>query len=239
MAIHSGHRQRMKEKLRQGGIEGFADHEILETLLYYPIPFRDTNPTAHALLELGGSLAEVPHLSQEAICSVPYCGESTALFLRLFWEAGRRCAGVCREGKTYSTEEELRELAMEVADPTGDEDTTVLVMLNNHFRIIEVLPLWQGYFASAAHKLKELAEPALRSHASMVMLVSTHKRRIARPDPYEIHATEQFAHSLSAVGVKLLEHYFVSGSMCMSAIRQNAPTPVATLQVHMEEEGKQ
>ena len=43
MGLHDGHRARKKEQFRQHGLDGFADHEVLELLLYYAIPRRDIN----------------------------------------------------------------------------------------------------------------------------------------------------------------------------------------------------
>ena len=48
MGIHDGHREKMRRRFLETGLEGFADHEALELLLYYAIPRRDTNPIAHA-----------------------------------------------------------------------------------------------------------------------------------------------------------------------------------------------
>ena len=61
MGVHDGHRQRKKDRFRDYGLRGFADHEVLELLLYYAIPRKDTNVTAHLLLERFGSLDEVLH----------------------------------------------------------------------------------------------------------------------------------------------------------------------------------
>ena len=52
---HEGHRSRMKERFQANGLEGFSDHEILEFLLFYAIPYRDTNPLAHELVNRFGS----------------------------------------------------------------------------------------------------------------------------------------------------------------------------------------
>ena len=49
--IHAGHRQRMHQRVQKYGLESLAEHEMLEYLLYFTNPRRDTNPTAHALLE--------------------------------------------------------------------------------------------------------------------------------------------------------------------------------------------
>ena len=57
--IHQGHREKMRQRFLKSGLEGFADHEALELLLYYAIPRRDTNPIAHRLIERYGSLLAV------------------------------------------------------------------------------------------------------------------------------------------------------------------------------------
>ena len=59
MGIHDGHREKMRRRFLETGLEGFADHEALELLLYYAIPRRDTNPIAHALMERYDSLSGV------------------------------------------------------------------------------------------------------------------------------------------------------------------------------------
>ena len=57
--IHSGHRDRVRIKFIESGLDGFEPHEALELLLYYCIPRKDTNPIAHKLLDSFGSLSAV------------------------------------------------------------------------------------------------------------------------------------------------------------------------------------
>ena len=57
--IHQGHREKMRQRFLKSGLEGFADHEALELLLYYAIPRQDTNPIAHRLMDRYGSLIAV------------------------------------------------------------------------------------------------------------------------------------------------------------------------------------
>ena len=59
MSIHDGHRQRLKARFLEQGLDGFTDVQVLELLLFYAIPRRDTNPIAHELLEKFGSLRQV------------------------------------------------------------------------------------------------------------------------------------------------------------------------------------
>ena len=56
---HTGHRKRVRKRFTDEGLESFSDHEILELLLFYSVPRRDTNETAHRLISRFGSLSSV------------------------------------------------------------------------------------------------------------------------------------------------------------------------------------
>ena len=57
--MHEGHRDRMRQKFLQDGLDSFESHEALEMLLYYANPRKDTNEIAHRLIEDCGSLYDV------------------------------------------------------------------------------------------------------------------------------------------------------------------------------------
>ena len=44
--MHEGHRDRVKKRFRQEGLDHFSDIQALELLLFYGIPRVDTNPIA-------------------------------------------------------------------------------------------------------------------------------------------------------------------------------------------------
>lgn len=83
MGTHDGHRERKRRQFREHGIDAFADHEVLELLLYYAIPRRDTNPIAHALMERYDSLSGVLNAPVEDLEKVEGIGESAAILLSL------------------------------------------------------------------------------------------------------------------------------------------------------------
>ena len=57
--IHDGHRERVKQRFLKEGLDHFEPHQIMEMLLFYGIPRRDTNELAHQLISTFGSLARV------------------------------------------------------------------------------------------------------------------------------------------------------------------------------------
>ena len=89
MSIHDGHRQRLKNRFIEEGLDHFEEHQVLELLLFYCIPRVDTNPIAHALLDHFGSLAQVLEAPVEELEKVPGIGRNAAVFLSLVTAAGR------------------------------------------------------------------------------------------------------------------------------------------------------
>ena len=59
MGVHDGHRQRLKERFLKDGLDGFEPHNVLELLLFFAVPQRDTNEIAHQLINHFGSLSGV------------------------------------------------------------------------------------------------------------------------------------------------------------------------------------
>ena len=70
MSIHDGHRQRLMERFRQEGLDHFDSVQVLELLLFFCIPRRDTNELAHALLNRFGSVSRVMDASVEELMQV-------------------------------------------------------------------------------------------------------------------------------------------------------------------------
>ena len=82
-ALHEGHRKRLREKFIVSGLDPFLDHEVLELLLTYIIPRKDTKPLAWALLKKFRSLSAVLDASPQQLAAVPGLGENSVYFLKL------------------------------------------------------------------------------------------------------------------------------------------------------------
>ncbi len=79
--VHTGHRQRLKSKVKENGLKSLSTHEAVELLLTYTIPQKDTNHLAHTLLNEFGNFANILDASYENLCKVKGVGAETALFL--------------------------------------------------------------------------------------------------------------------------------------------------------------
>lgn len=94
---HVNHRQRMRERVRAGGLDQMAPHEVLEYLLYHAIPMGDVNPLAHRLLKRFGTIGGVLYAPEEELIQVEGVGAHTARMLR----AAGQLVKVYREGRTH------------------------------------------------------------------------------------------------------------------------------------------
>ena len=83
MVNHDGHRQRLKNRFRAEGLDNFEQVYVLELLLFYCVPRKDTRPIAEALLEHFGSLAQVLEAPAEELERVEGVGENASTLLRL------------------------------------------------------------------------------------------------------------------------------------------------------------
>ena len=48
--LHIGHRERLRQRLMTYGADALCEHELLELMLFYPLPRINTNEIAHSLI---------------------------------------------------------------------------------------------------------------------------------------------------------------------------------------------
>lgn len=210
MGIHDGHREKMRRRFLETGLEGFADHEALELLLYYAIPRRDTNPIAHALMERYGSLSAVLNAPVEDLQRVEGIGESAAVLLSLVSRISRkaRLADAAQETVINSTERAGTYLLERFAGET--REVVYLMCLDRKGKLLGCKRLADGGAASADLNIRKVVETALLTSASAVILAHNHPSGVAVPSSSDEAATRQVAEALRTIGVRLVDHIVVA-----------------------------
>ena len=84
IGIHKDHRKRLKDGILKNGLSAYNDIQVLEWVLMYTIPYKDTNPLAHHLLDTFGSIAGVLEAGYQNLLLIPGVGKETALYLSTF-----------------------------------------------------------------------------------------------------------------------------------------------------------
>ena len=209
MGLHDGHRARKKEQFRRHGLDGFADHEVLELLLYYAIPRRDTNETAHRLLQKFGSLQNVFSAGAEELARVEGVGESAALFLTLLPAVQKRAARSGGREKVLNSVDKCGRFFLELLAHQRQE-TLYQACLDAKGKLLSCKRLSQGSADCTALSVRQVVENALLSDASAVVLAHNHPSGVALPSENDRAVTLWVRDALKAIDIRLLDHIIVA-----------------------------
>ena len=210
MGIHDGHREKMRQRFMTGGLDAFADHEILELLLYYAIPRRDTNPIAHALMERYGSLPAVLAAPMEDLKRTEGIGESAAVLLHLVPQVCRRARlAQVGEDQVLNSSERAGAYLLECFDGESRE-VIYQLCLDRKGKLLACKRLGEGSVAPADLDVRRLVENAILTGASAVILAHNHPSGVALPSDGDYTATMRVRAALNAIGIELADHIIVA-----------------------------
>ena len=219
MSIHDGHRQRMKDRFLEEGLDHFSDVQVLEILLYYAIPRKDTNPIAHELLERFGSLSQVLEAPVEELEKASGVSRNAAVLLKLVTDMGRYYQ-VSRMTQ-FSVLKTIRECG-EYLKPYffGRRNETVyLLCLDAKCKVLCCREVGEGSVNSANVPIRRIVEMALGVNATSVVLAHNHPSGLALPSGEDVATTKRVAAALATVDVQLVDHIIVADDDFVSMVQ--------------------
>lgn len=210
MGVHDGHRERKREQFLRHGADSFADHELLELLLYSAVPRRDTNPLAHALIDKFGSLHAVFAAPAEELEKFPGISRSGSVLLKLIAPIYRRAALSAGENEqVLDTVEKIGAFFLNLFVAESHE-VMYQLCLDAKGRRLNLYKLGEGDPSSVTMNVRRVIENAILSHASMVALAHNHPSGVALPSHEDVIATQQVQTALDAMGICLADHVIVA-----------------------------
>lgn len=215
-ALHSGHRQRMRQRFLSTGFDTFAEHEILEVLLYYAIPRIDTNEIAHRLLQHFGSLPAIFDADPQELIKVKGVSENTAVLLKMIPSLARvYLSGGQEKHPRLDTPDKLGAyLADQFIGRTNE--VVLLLCMDVSLRLIRCETISEGSVSSSHVDIKKIAERVIRLNAPCAVLAHNHPRGLAVPSNDDVLLTRKVKRLLSSLDVKLLDHIVVADGLWCS-----------------------
>jgi DNA repair protein RadC len=208
--IHENHRDRLREMYLKGGFKSMAPHQILELMLFYAIPRKDTNPLAHKLIDTFGSLSGVLEADPQALMAVDGVGKSVAAYLKM----------VIDVFQIYETEKNKDFHQLYTTDDFGRylkpyfigarNEISYLICLDGNMTLIACVELSQGDISSTSFSHRKIAEIAFRVNASYVVLAHNHPGATAIPSTSDIMLTQESQKILKELNVFLIDHLVFS-----------------------------
>jgi len=208
---HHGHRERVKEKYKKSGLEGFHDHEVLEMLLYYCYPRGDTNPIAHKMLKEFGSLHNLFEADIDTLKERLKCSENIAVLLNLIPAlSGRYFRSKWNRKVQINTAKAAGEYAIDLFVGHTVESFYVL-SLDSQRRLLNTSVISKGTVDESAVYPREVIKVAIQDKVTSVILTHNHPGGSMRPSRADMEVTRQIVEGLQFIGVSVLDHIVVAG----------------------------
>ncbi|MCG2725838.1 MAG: DNA repair protein RadC [Elusimicrobia bacterium] len=218
---HLGHRQRIKEKYKKSGMDGWLDYEVLELALSFAVPRKDTKPIAKDLLGKFKTLNGVLDADIKDIQTVKEISEHSSLFLKflkdisiLYMEKGiyNRDLLSSPQGVFDYLKVSLKGLA--------DEEFKML-FLDTRNQLIAMETFKAGTVNRSVVFPRKVVERALYHHTVGVIIAHNHPAGSLEPSIEDKAITKAIRNALKTVDIKLLDHIIIGGNKYFSFIENN------------------
>lgn len=198
----------MKNKYSEQGEGAFYDYQLLEMLLFYSIPRRDTKPIAKELLEVFGSMNKLHNASIQQITAVKGVGEETARLIKLTGDIYKRAL----EYKKY-------ELTVNTASQAGEQFRVLLekeqtakyaiMLLNNGSKVQFCGIIGEGSPETDDIPIVKITELISTRRASSVIIAHNHPASPEVPTAADISKTQMLIAFMKTLGTPLEDHIIV------------------------------
>lgn len=206
---YHGHRQRLKGRFREDPRQ-LADYEILELLLAYGLPRRDTKPLAKELLRQFGSLNGVFGAKPHELRKIEGFGPGLETFWMLWQEFWARLQeGNLRQRTSLSSPREVIEAARARLGRDSTESFWI-ALVDNKNRLLSFTKGAQGTVDQSAVYPREILGLALEHKASGLILIHNHPGGDPSPSTQDKEITQEIQKTAQGLGVRVLDHIIVS-----------------------------
>lgn len=218
--MHEGHRDRLRERFINDKFNNFADHEVLEMLLFYALPRRDTNGIAHNLLNHFGSLSGVLNAEPFELEEVDGIGKTASVFISMMpylFEKYRVDAN--KEKLVLDSISKVNRYLQDRLAYLTEEEFHVLC-LDSSLHLIKDVLISKGSVDKANVDLKIMNKYITRYKATGIVLAHNHPSGSVIPSYSDDVATKVIIHAFSIFDIRILDHIIVSKKDCFSYCKE-------------------
>ena len=203
MGVHDGHRERLRARFAEHGLESFNELNALELLLCYAILRRDTNELAHRLLDAFGSLSGVFQASMQELTSIPGLGENAAALILMVPQIVKK-AHVSKAKKTKIIRNSTDAGNYLLPYFLDEQDEIVMMLcLDNKRAVICCREMGRGVVNCVDANIRRMVETALKVKTTTVIIAHNHPNGVALPSREDDNFTRTLYRSLGLLGITL------------------------------------
>ena len=224
---NQGHRERIKEKFLKNGIDGFAEYEILELLLTYCIPRKDTKPIAKELLNKFKSLDNIFKADFDKLSAIDGLGKNSIVFLKLIGDLPSIIYKDELKNKKLIDKETLKIsnkdiLLKYLRNKIGYEEIEkfYVLYLSSSNEVIEFEENSVGTLDRSSVYPREIYKKIINLNAKSVILAHNHPSDNITPSKCDIELTNEIAKGLKNFGALLIEHIIITKNSYFSFLEE-------------------
>ena len=208
---HKEHRKRIRNRYLKARGEGFAEHELLELLLFYSIPRSNTNGIAHALIERFGSINGVAEASMEELKLVDGIGDNSAVLINLIMTSAKKYAE--RENKENKRIECVEDIVSYGYNHTfgAVKELVYGLYMDDNMNVIGMNLISAGTINESRPMIRTIIEQCVLRRATAMALIHNHPNGGVEPSKKDVDFTIMLQRELDIIGVTLVEHIVVDG----------------------------
>lgn len=213
---HAGRRERVRERFIREGLDSFAEHEVLELLLFYSIPQRDTNLLAHKMISEYGTLANLMEAHPSEVINRFNVSLQTATLISLIPSISRIYQ------KSKSGEKALLDSSTKAGEYVKSlfigysYEVFQMICLDSRNRVNYASVIQEGTINEAAVYPRIVVETALRHQSVSVIIAHNHPGGSTQPSTSDINVTKKIKMALEAISIRLIDHIIVTGDTFIS-----------------------
>jgi DNA repair protein RadC len=204
----SGHRARLRQRLLDGGPEGFHDYELIEYLLTLTIPRVDTKPLAKKLLTEFGGIGALLSSSADTLRREGLTDPTIAALKIAHAAALRLLESRVEDQPVLSSWDALCDYLHAAMAHSRVEEVRIL-FLNAKNRLIANEALWQGSVDEASVHVREVIARAIALGATAVIIVHNHPSGDPTPSQQDIRLTRDLVEAGRHMKVTVHDHVIV------------------------------
>ncbi|MBN2060564.1 MAG: DNA repair protein RadC [Deltaproteobacteria bacterium] len=204
-----GHRNRLREKFLEGGLERFSDEEVIEFLLSLGTPRKDVKQPAREALKKFGSLSETLSSGTENLIKIRGIGPKNALYLNLIHQvAGRYLKDKARGKSFFGSSKAVFDYLFHSMRDLKREVFKVL-FLNRKNELIMDSNIFFGSLTGSAVYPREILTQALQNSAAALVFVHNHPSGDPSPSIEDKRLTRDLVWSSRLLMIQVLDHIII------------------------------
>ena len=208
---HKDHRQRVRNKFLNYGLEVFSDHEVLEMLLFYSISRKDTNAIAHRLIDKFGTLEGVLKADYSDLIDVEGISDVSASLIMFNRELNQYVRTNSIKKKTdLSTAIKMGRFCANYFREHTEENFIVL-SLDGHRKLLCVDVISKGSETETAYYPRKILKAVIKNKTSNIVVSHNHPGGSVEPSSNDVAITEKLSELMKDVGINVIDHIICSG----------------------------